>query len=486
VLGERAPVVGHPARAAWLDTRLSAAVAARELDLAWELWTAQVAGSPLDFAAYLERTLAHDEVLRAVEHEGRAGGWRGPYWLELAEERAQRGLWQGAQDALVLAGELGPPLTAKALALSQRVASELAVAPNKLGVLLPLSGARRELGQRALRALQMALDGASDVQLAVMDTGGDAQKAAAATDALLAEGAVALLGPVGTQEARAAAGAVAARELAYAPLCPRPLEPSPGPLYLRLGPTEEALALAAFAAADLGAKRAAMLVPDTAYGKELAQAFAAAFRAQGGQVVVEVSLDAHGKQAQAAAKRLVAHTSPPLDALLFPASPAVALHVLPYLQAAGLTFRRAPDSPGVQLLSGRLWAQGSVVDPLAGLTENAVFTSAWDAQGSERAAAFARAFQARFAEPPTDFEAEVYDAAMLVVGAVRAGLGPLASRSRVLRVLQQLGATEGVTGVFAFGPGGVAPRPAHLLTVHRSEIRRRASLQEERVLRGGF
>ncbi len=79
---------------------------------------------------------------------------------------------------------------------------------NKVGLLLPLSGSNRPLGQAMLNAAQLALfdQGDPSVEFLPRDTGSTASGAAEATRAALAQGARAFAGPLTLGETAAAAG----------------------------------------------------------------------------------------------------------------------------------------------------------------------------------------------------------------------------------------------------------------------------------------
>src|SRR3546814_469805 len=77
--------------------------------------------------------------------------------------------------------------------------------PVKVGLLLPLSGSRADVGQALLNAAQLALFdlGGERFTLVVRDTKGTPEGAAAAAEAALAEQAVLLLGPLFATSAEA-------------------------------------------------------------------------------------------------------------------------------------------------------------------------------------------------------------------------------------------------------------------------------------------
>src|SRR3546814_2918644 len=87
--------------------------------------------------------------------------------------------------------------------------------PVKVGLLLPLSGSRADVGQALLNAAQLALFdlGGERFTLVVRDTKGTPEGAAAAAEAALAEQAVLLLGPLFATSAEAVKPIVDAAEV---------------------------------------------------------------------------------------------------------------------------------------------------------------------------------------------------------------------------------------------------------------------------------
>src|SRR3990170_354043 len=83
--------------------------------------------------------------------------------------------------------------------------SALPPPPVKVGLLLPLSGSRADVGQALLNAAQLALFdlGGERFTLVVRDTQGTPEGAAAAAEAVLAEDAALILGPLFATSAEA-------------------------------------------------------------------------------------------------------------------------------------------------------------------------------------------------------------------------------------------------------------------------------------------
>src|SRR5581483_8208432 len=147
-----------------------------------------------------------------------------------------------------------------------------------VGCLLPLSGKGRALGERALRGALLAAD-VLDVQLAsgpplelrVRDTASDPARAQTAVEELAAEGVAAL--PGSPERGASQTSAVRADALGV-PLLELAPDPSRrGELTFKMVRDRSSAAQALVQRAlKSGAKTLAVLAPDSAYGRSMAQA----------------------------------------------------------------------------------------------------------------------------------------------------------------------------------------------------------------------
>ncbi|HET8540497.1 MAG TPA: penicillin-binding protein activator [Anaeromyxobacter sp.] len=178
------------------------------------------------------------------------------------------------------------PYAADAKGIVDRIAKLTFVRPNVLGVAAPLSGQYKRWGDAILQGVTLALEG-STVRVAVRDTRGEPDGAAAAVEALaLEEGAIAIVGAVTNAEAERAAAA--AQELGVPLVSLSKLEgvTRAGPYVFQnmLTARAQAKALAELAMARRGMRRFAIMFPSVTYGVELANAFWDEVEARGGEV----------------------------------------------------------------------------------------------------------------------------------------------------------------------------------------------------------
>ena len=110
------------------------------------------------------------------------------------------------------------PYAADARAIVDRISKLTFVRPNVVGVAVPLSGPYKRWGDAILQGIGLALEG-STTRLAVRDTRGEPDGAAAALEALaLDEGAIVVLGGITNSEAERAASTAEELQLPFVSL----------------------------------------------------------------------------------------------------------------------------------------------------------------------------------------------------------------------------------------------------------------------------
>jgi ABC-type branched-subunit amino acid transport system substrate-binding protein len=178
------------------------------------------------------------------------------------------------------------PYAADAKAIVERISRLTFVRPNVLGVAVPLSGPYKRWGDAILQGVGLALEG-SPVRLAVRDTRGEPDGAAAALEALaLEEGAILVVGGVTNAEAERAAAAAEELQLPFVSLSKQDGLTQAGPHVFQnmLTASAQAKALVDLAMGRRSMKRFAILYPSVTYGVELANAFWDEVEARGGEI----------------------------------------------------------------------------------------------------------------------------------------------------------------------------------------------------------
>jgi branched-chain amino acid transport system substrate-binding protein len=141
----------------------------------------------------------------------------------------------------------------------------------RVAILLPLSGARADIGQAMLHAAQLALDAPGAPPLDAKDTGGTPEGAAAAARAAIAGGAGLILGPLTSGETAAVAPIARTANVAVLAFTNDPSQAQPGVWTLGITPGQQVRRLVAAAQAH-GKSQFAALLPETDFGHALGDA----------------------------------------------------------------------------------------------------------------------------------------------------------------------------------------------------------------------
>lgn len=425
--------------------------------------------------------------------------------LEIARRALARGDVAAGRTALDrLPRRLSDADEAERSILQARAADLAGEAAATLGVVLPLSGSYAKVGESILRGIALGAglyeEKSSQLHLLVRDSGGEAARAAAAVTELAGLRVAAIIGPVRSGEAIAAAPAAESARVPLLSFARRDDIAGLGEYVFRLGltPGDQAAQLVKWCADQRGCKRFAILYPADEYGLSFKDRFWEAVEANGGTVVgVEkyppgsvdwqpeikrlVGLDHLSRDQQALVdernklRRRAADNAdklasprfqglPPyvdFDAIFIPDdAPSVGL-ILPQL--------RFFDVRDAVYLGGSGWNDPVLVKIAGREAQRAVFTDEFFA-GSQRpeVVEFVRRYAAAYGVPPDEYAAEGYDAAALLRYVLAGGDSPGGEvvRDRLLRV----NAFPGVSGVQSFDAAGGARKSLEFLTVRENAI----------------
>ena len=396
---------------------------------------------------------------------------------------------------------------ARAEALVARLASFRQVAPRRVGILLPLSGAYRRLGAEARDAITLAARRFDTIELVFADTAGDASRAAAELERLVAEERVSLVvGPLGERESTRAAERAAQLGVPIAVLASSEgLAHAPsGVVSLATGDAELARAAAYYARVQ-GFSAPAVLHPRDDTGIALGDAFAAEAALQGTPVVQRGAYDPTGVTLEddvEAFLNLDARTNErfrnhlrrtggkvpfapdvPFDVLFVPGDAESAALVASYLTYFHVELRtiappdvftlqrkygRIPQL--VQLLGSAGWHHPVLMERGGEAVDGAlvvdVFVGGPEAQVSWAGAAeFDEAFTRAFDRRPSRLAAEAFDGARLALRAWHRGHGEADPRQGIARALRTAAINRGPTGMGSIGADGALKRYPMLLRV---------------------
>ena len=460
-----------------------------------------------------------DDRLREPELEALVSKLpRGPVYdrvnLALASRALARNDSAKAREALDrLPRQLSGLDDAERARLLARAADRRGDAEATLGLVLPLSGPYEKIGESILRGFTLASgiysEPASSLRLLVRDSGGDAERAAAATRELAEAGVAAIVGPVRSSEAVAAAPVAEAAQLPLISFARRDDVADLGEFVFRLGltPGDQAGALARFCAEQRGCRRFAILYPEDEYGTSFKNSFWDAIEANGGSVVAIESYTPGSVDWQSEIKQLVGLEPlspgeqervkardklrrnavqnaaklaapeltglPPyvdFDAIFIPDDAASVGLILPQL--------RFFDVRDVVYLGGSGWNDPALVKIAAREATRSVFTDEFFV-GSARpeVAEFVRSFAATYGGPPDAYAAEGFDAAA-VLRAALAEVGG-ADGDALREHLLALPPVTGVTGLGSFDAAGGARKSLEFLTVRGGAITSLGSRRED-------
>jgi branched-chain amino acid transport system substrate-binding protein len=150
----------------------------------------------------------------------------------------------------------------------------------RVAILLPLSGARADIGQAMLHAAQLAFDSPGASSLNAKDTGGTPDGAAAAARSAIADGAGLILGPLTSAETAAVAPIARASGVPVLAFTNDPAQAQPGVWTLGITPDQQVRRLVA-AAAGQGKSQIAGLLPETGFGHAMGDALIQATASSG-------------------------------------------------------------------------------------------------------------------------------------------------------------------------------------------------------------
>ena len=387
---------------------------------------------------------------------------------------------------------------ARAKSLIASIDEVFVVDTSKLGLILPLTGPGSVAGQSVLQGVQLAVAQAGvspegrPFRLILRDSAGEPSRARAAVVRLAREEKViAIVGPVFSETARAAAlEADRLKVPMVVPFAHAPGIPELSPYVFRNSLTNRAQGnfLARYAVESLGMRRFAILYPDDSYGRDLKDIFAGSVEALGGMVVAQVAYDPkandfsepirtlggvadeelkriHPEQAEGpalASPLPVAQTAPPID--------YDAMFIPGYFDKVGLLVPQLAfyNIMGVALLGGNGWNSPELLTIGEHFVEGATFVDGFFSGSLHPPVkTFVENFRLTFGQPPDILAAQAHDAAGLILRVLKDGAS---SREQVKEGLLTVSDYPGASGLTTITEAGEAQKQLFLLMVRRGEI----------------
>jgi branched-chain amino acid transport system substrate-binding protein len=449
-------------------------------------------------------------------------------WLKSARVAMHTGDFTKAKQAAQQASSSSNPAYAKqAKAFLDQLAQLEHVKSKAIGVLLPMTGDKKQFGQSALSAIKLALglegDGpSSGIELVVRDTEGDAEKAQRAVDDLATNAhVIAIIGPLFAEESLSAAVRAESYGLPMINLSRRDGIPQIGPNIFRLclTPKQQAQALTKLAFDVLGMKRFAIFYPNIPLGTEMANLFWDEVEQKNGEVRGIEAFDYDQTTFTTQVKRLVGRfytearsdyykglneigaqkltgikrqqavekmlkSLPPVtdfDGLFIPANakqvgmiaPALAFEDIVTTQNAE-ELKRIAKTTGrdtitpIRLLGTNTWNSSQTAERGQKFVEGAIFVDGFFAQDpAQKVQKFVKQFTDLNQREPALPDAQAFDAAAVVRDAV--SKNPT-NRAGLRKLLEETKAFQGVTGKISFDSDGEAQKDLYYLTIEKGQI----------------
>lgn len=366
--------------------------------------------------------------------------------------------------AVVLAGCSGGKPAAEKEGASG--GSEAAVI--KIGTVGPLSGNAATYGQSTKHGVEIAVDevnkaggiSGAQVELVPEDSRGDQTEAANATRKLVEQDkVVAIVGAVLSSETLSG-GPIAndAKVPMISSSSTAPGIPDIGPYIFRncISDNVQAAQLAEYAVQELKVKRFAVMFTNNDYGMALRDGFTAKAKELGEVVAVEAYTDGDANFSAQLTK--IKAQNP--DALYIGGY---------YTEAAKIAQQAKEMGLKVQLLGADGFYSSKLTELGGDAVEGAVFTAGfYSGDTSPAVQNFVAAYKAKFNEEPDMFAAQAYDAAKIVLEAIKK-----AGSTDTTKIQAALAATRdfpGITGTTSFTANGDAEKDIVILKVEQGKF----------------
>jgi branched-chain amino acid transport system substrate-binding protein len=356
------------------------------------------------------------------------------------------------------------------------------VNPDRVGCLVPLNGPYAKYGDMVLKGLNLASEDWNEahpnqrVTLVIKEAQADPDLATKSLEKLVTEdGVMAVIGPLGTQTAKAVAPMANKWGVPLLALTQQD-EQTEGNRYVVhvfLDNRELVRTLVSYCKDKLGATRFAVLYPEDRYGQNLSKIFSEVVKEAGGSLLASVSYKDKSTDFREPIEKLLniaKKNSPPTGV---ETTPFDVLFIPDQVQTVALIAPQLPynNVVGVTLLGTNLWGEAPLVQAGGVYVERAVFATPFMADSPNRnVKAFREKFEAKYNVPPSYLEAQAYDALMLFLEARNGSNTEAKDRASLLRNLLQIRDFQGVAGTYAFNQQGQLERGYMLFQVVNGQL----------------
>jgi ABC-type branched-subunit amino acid transport system substrate-binding protein len=347
----------------------------------------------------------------------------------------------------------------------------LKVKPNRIGVMLPLSGPFSSVGERALKGIMLATKVFDEVgaifepDLFVRDTGGQVLAEEIMEELINESHVIAIVGPLRSSVAERAAIKAQELDVPLVVLSPGENLPMIGDMIYQncLTKSQQARALAEYAVFSKGITAFGVLYPDDDYGGEFLRLFAEAVSERGGLVVASQFYDKEATDFREEIKSLKKQKKQTkFNALFIPDAWRRVAMIAPQIRYYRLT--------GVKLLGMNGWHAKELLE----LTqpedlEGAVFTDGIAPEADMPALnSFARRFNKEFGKKPGIMEAQAYESVDLLLSVINRYR--VRDREQLKLALDHVEDYAGVLGPINIEPDGRWQKKIHLFMVSEGDF----------------
>jgi ABC-type branched-subunit amino acid transport system substrate-binding protein len=415
-----------------------------------------------------------DRLVRSLPHNGLG-------WAAVAARLGAMAAAQGeAERARALMSQL-EEAGAEAEAAPLRAALEAMerIDWSAVGVLLPLSGRARLIGEQMRAGIELAAAEETDepLRLVIRDSASPPEGGieALVTELVESERVSAIIGPVDAERAEAAARRAQELGVPLLALSIRPDLPVAGSWVLRAFQSNQAevRALLEYAMTRRGIQTFAVLYPENGYGRVLRQLVEREVAALGGQVVVTEGYQPSITSFVNHCQRLADHQ---FEALFIPdGSRAVSL-IGPSLASVGLWSRgpasaAPPHGRGIQMLLPSAAFSPGLMGQAARYLQGATFALPfWPEDPEPTAARFVEAYRTSQGTTPTAYASQAHDA-LQILRAARAEVRQQ-NRASLLEALLEVRSAQTVGRFEGFDEVGEPRAPLRLIELEGDAFRR--------------
>jgi ABC-type branched-subunit amino acid transport system substrate-binding protein/TolA-binding protein len=372
--------------------------------------------------------------------------------------------------------------------LVEKINQRTAFRRELIGCMLPLSGPYEALGNRALKAIRLALEcfnslnGKPGLQLVVRDTGSDPALISHLVQELDEARVALIIGSMVTS--REAAIEAQKSEIPIITLTQKTGIPDIGEYVFRnfLTPEIQVEALLACAIEQFGAGRFAILYPNETYGESFMELFRDRAEYYGADVVGIASYAPDQTDFSSPIKRLAkiseareeqvsaphrltfngkdglntAGVALDFDAIFIPDEHSKAALIAPQLAYW--------DVNHVLLMGTNLWHSDRLIEIARDYVQNAILADVYYAQSANKTVQnFIRSFEELYGDPPGPIEGLAYDTAMI---AFQTSANPdVRSRIGIKDRLKEIYNFDGATGLTSFKANGDVQKRLYLLQI---------------------